>query len=111
MAVQIKTSDYSGMNESINQFLNSGKYTATTMSIYSDESASTLVTDENGSIENRQIASVTVVYDYVDPVTEQNMNGYTTIEFADGSKFIATDNVDNYWYVLSGIPYVARRFG
>lgn len=111
MAVQIKTADYAGLNDAINQYLNSGKFTATTMSVYSDASATNLVTDDNGPIENRQIASVTVVYDYVDPVTEQNMNGYTTVQFNDGSSIVATDNVNQYWYVLAGVPYVPRTFG
>jgi hypothetical protein len=111
MAIRLNTADYAQLNESINTLLASGKYSAVVMNVYTDEAAANLATDSNGIISQRKIASVNAVYTHVDTVTGQQMNGYLTIKFTDGSTVISTDNVSNYWYTLDGNIFVPKRWG
>ena len=110
MAIQLNLDDYAGLNNSINEFFSSGKHSAVLMSVFTDADSTNPVTDAKGGIVNRQIASVNAVYSHTN-ANGQAVNGYITIKFTDGSSIVSTDNVDSYWYTLSGLAYVPRKFG
>ena len=110
MAIQLNLADYTGLNNSINEFFSSGKYSAVLMSVFTDAGSTNPATDENGPISNRQIASVNAVYSHTN-ANGQDVNGYITVKFTDSCTILSTDNVDSYWYTLSGLTYVPRKFG
>ena len=110
MSIQITSANYNNMNTMIGNLLNSGAYSTAVMSIYSDSGITNLVNDSAGAIQNRQIASITVVQPSTDTITNVTTNGNITCVFSDGTSFVCTDNVDACWAKIDGIVYVPKRF-
>lgn len=111
MAIKLNTADYAQLNDSINALLSNGQFSSALMSVYTDSAATSAKTDSKGPMLKRQIVSVNAVYSHVDQATGNNVNGYLTIAFNDGTSIVSTDNVNDYWYTLEGLVYVPRRFG
>ena len=110
MSVQLNIAGYDQLNQSINEFLSSGRYSSVVINIFSDQAATVPVVDGHGEVKARKIASVNVVQPHND-VNGNRINGYITIAFTDGSSIISTDNVNNYWYTLDGLAFQHRTFG
>jgi len=108
MAVQLNTSTYQTLITTINSVLSSGQYRAVTMTVFSDEATTNVVTDSNGiPLLNREFSSTVSKADTVDE-SGAPINGSVTISFKDGLDFVCTNNVDNLWFTLSGISILSR---
>jgi hypothetical protein len=108
--VQLTTSQYSAINETLTQMLQSGAYTAVCITLYNDAEGKHLTADNEGFVQKRVVSSVT----HTEPHNDSNgnaVNGSVTLNFSDGSIIVCTDGVNEYFYELGGIPYVPRKFG
>jgi len=108
MAVQLNTSTYSDLVSSINSLLSSGQYRSVSMSIFNDAECTQIATDSNGnSLMNRSFSQTTSKSETKDE-NENIINGSIIVSFNDGCEFVCTDNVDSYWYIMSGISILSR---
>lgn len=108
MAVQLNTTNYPDLITGINTILSSGQYRAVTMTIFNDAEGTTVSTDSNGNVLlNRAFSSTVSQAETVD-ADGNTVNGTVTISFNDGLQFLSTNNVDSYWYTLSGISILSR---
>jgi hypothetical protein len=108
MAVQLNTTNYPDLIAGINTILSSGQYRAVTMTIFNDAEGATVSTDSNGNVLlNRAFSSTVSQAETVD-AAGNTVNGTVTISFNDGLQFVCTNNVDAYWYTLSGISILSR---
>ena len=110
MAVQFNTSGYNQLNNSINDFFSSGKYSAALMTVYTDPELTVMLTDKVGPIQMRQIEGVNLTQPHLN-VNGQQVYGNITIKFTDGTSVVATDNVNQYWYVLEGLVFKHKTYG
>ncbi len=110
MAVKIDTSNYSKMNQDINDLMKTGLYSGVNINIYTDAAATTFATDGAGQMSDKKIAKLNQTGAYTIAANNVFVNACIDIVFADGSSFKVVDNVDNYWYTLEGVVFNRRRF-
>jgi len=108
--VQLTANQYDVINQTISQMLQSGAYTAVTITLYNDAAGSHMAADNEGFIKDRVISSIT----HTDPHNDETgnpVNGSITLNFGDGSIIVCTDGVNEYYYQVGGIAYVPRTYG
>jgi hypothetical protein len=108
MAVQLNTINYPDLIAGINAILSSGQYRAVTMTIFNDAEGTTVSTDSNGNVLLNRAFSTTVSQAESVDADGNIVNGTVKISFNDGLEFLCTNNVDAYWYTLSGISILSR---
>jgi hypothetical protein len=108
---QLNSSCYDKINSEVNAFFTSGNYSGVNLSIFTDPEGTTFLTDSNGNVDTRRVASINHVASYEDKETGITTNPTITISFLDESSVTAVDTVHTYYYSLTGVPYVPRTFG
>jgi hypothetical protein len=81
------------------------------MSIFTDGSGNTYATDSSGNpITSRLVTNTIYTYPYSD-ASLNNIDGYLTVYFDDGTYFGNNDTNDAaYWYSIDGLPLVYKQF-
>ena len=81
------------------------------MSIFSDGSGNTVVNDSSGNpIISRLVTDTIYTYPYSD-LSGNNIDGYLTLYFDDGTYFGNNDTNDRaFWYTIDGLPLVYKQF-
>ena len=110
MATQLNTTNHDALNTEMTALFRAGSCCGVKMSVYNDSTATTLATDSNGNIENRKISQILKTAAYTNPTTNQQINANIKVLFSDGTSIISTDNVDTYYYVISGETFTHRAF-
>ena len=110
MATQLNTTNHDVLNTEMTNLFKSGSCCGVKMSIYDDETATTLVTDGNGNIENRKINQLLKTAPYTNPTTNQQNKANIKVIFSDGTSLISIDDVDTYYYKLSAETFTHRTF-
>jgi hypothetical protein len=108
--VQLTTSQYETINQTLTQMLQSGAYTAVTVTLYNDAAGQHLAADNEGFIKDRVVSSIT----HTEPHNDEHghaVNGSITLHFGDGSVIVCTDGINEYYYQVGGIAYVPRTYG
>lgn len=109
MATKITKDEYPTLNSEIGMILSSNQYAY--MNIYTDANGETYATDSAGNQTcGRQVSSVSLTEPYLDLDTNAMTKFFTLIVFSDGATLISTDDVDNCWYTIYGVPVPPRRF-
>ena len=110
MATQLNTTNHDALNTEMTNLFKSGSCCGVKISIYTDSAASTLATDSNGNVENRKISQILKTAAYTHPTTNQQTKANIKILFSDGTSLTSIDDVDTYYYVLSGETFTHRSF-
>jgi|TARA_Y100000389_G_C17399818_1_gene484677 hypothetical protein len=110
MATQLNTTNHDALNNEMTNLFKSGSCCGVKMSVYDDEAATTLATDTNGNIENRKINQLLKTAAYTNPTTNQQIKANIKVIFSDGTSLISTDDIDTYYYKLSGETFTHRSF-
>lgn len=110
MATQLNTTNHDALNTEMTNLFRTGSYSGVKISIYTDSAANTFATDSNGNIENRKISQILKTAAYTHPTTNQQIKANVKIIFSDGTSLISTDDIDTYYYVVSGETFAHRSF-
>lgn len=110
MTTQLKTTNYEIINTAIYDTLSSGQNSYAAISLYTNGKKTTLATDSNGNnIENRPILTISQTLSYINE-NGDTVNPTVTLEFTDGTTFKSDDVLDKFWYTVTGVPIVLKRF-
>ena len=110
MSGQFNTSNYSTINTEICEMLKTGNYSSIAINIYTNPECTDAALDSNGTpITNKTIVNLSHTNAHTD-LDNNHINATATIEFSDGSRLIADDETDLFWYILVGVPIKHRSF-
>jgi hypothetical protein len=60
-------------------------------------------------VDDRRVQSISQTLAYIDD-NGNTVNPTVTIEFTDGTNFTSDDVLDKFWYTVSGVPVVLKKF-
>jgi hypothetical protein len=110
--IALNSENYSGLDTGIQDILKQGKRALIT--IYTNAEGTALASDEHGTIENREILTISYTASYKD-ADGNDTKPFVVVKFAyNGSQFVdyftTIDYVDDHWYTLSSKAIPAKTF-
>jgi|UniRef100_A0A6C0LNX1 hypothetical protein len=110
MSGSLNSSNYEMINNEICDLLNTGMYSSVAINIYSNAICTTIAQDEEGNdLSNKVILNVSKISAHKDE-NGNDINDKITFTFNDNSTLILDDELDNYWYILTGIQMKFTKF-
>jgi hypothetical protein len=110
MSGSLNSSNYEVINTEICDLLNTGKYSSVAINIYSNSNCTKLAKDYQGNdLSNKSILNVTKILAHKDD-NGNDVNDKITFTFSDNSTLVLDDELDNYWYILTGVPMKFTKF-
>ena len=110
MSSQLKTSNYEIITAAVHEILSSGKYSHAIIDVFTNSSKTIFAVDSNGvTVDDRRVQSISQTLAHVNE-NGDSINPTVTIEFTDGTNFTSDDVLDKFWYTVSGVPVVLKKF-
>ena len=110
MSSQLKTTNYEIITAAVHEILSSGKYSYAIIDVFTNSSKTIFAVDSNGvTVDDRRVQSISQTLAYIDD-NGNTVNPTVTIEFTDGTNFTSDDVLDKFWYTVSGVPVVLKKF-
>uniref|UniRef100_A0A6C0HB95 Uncharacterized protein n=1 Tax=viral metagenome TaxID=1070528 RepID=A0A6C0HB95_9ZZZZ len=110
MTSQLKTSNYEIITAAVHEILSSGKYSHAIIDVFTNSSKTIFAVDSNGvTVDDRRVQSISQTLAHVNE-NGDSINPTVTIEFTDGTNFTSDDVLDKFWYTVSGVPVVLKKF-
>jgi hypothetical protein len=110
MTTKLNTSNYAKLNEDMTALFRTGLYSGVAITLYSDEAGTTVFVYNDVPIDRKKVSKVVKTDAYTDKETGELQKAHVDVFFDDGSWSICTDDIDECWYKLDGIPVQRRRF-
>ena len=110
MSSQLKTTNYEIITAAVHEILSSGKYSHAIIDVFTNSSKTIFAVDSNGvTVDDRRVQSISQTLAHVNE-NGDSINPTVTIEFTDGTNFTSDDVLDKFWYTVSGVPVVLKKF-
>lgn len=110
MTTKLNTSNYAKLNEEMTALFRTGLYSGVAITLYTDEAATTVFVYNGIPIDRKKVTKVVKTDAFTDKETGELQKAHVDVFFEDGSWSICTDEIDDCWYKLDGIPVQRRRF-
>jgi hypothetical protein len=105
----LNSTNYNDITTKMNSILSSNQQPV--INIFSDQAGTQYVNDSAGNPINQfQIYSISCTNSYFDSVNNAPVNSSVTITFINKTTLKIIDNVDTYWYTITGIDFPSRIF-
>tara|TARA_Y100000389_G_C17450602_1_gene514508 strand:+ start:178 stop:507 length:330 start_codon:yes stop_codon:yes gene_type:complete len=101
MSNRITTQTYSQFNTDITELLKTGQYSKIITTIYTDEACTTVALLDGTPIENVHVKKIATTASYLDK-DSNTVAPRVHVTFGENKCLCVVDNVDSYWYKLSG---------
>jgi hypothetical protein len=110
MTTILNSTYYAELNSDMTTLFKTGLYSGVAITLFTDEAGNDIFVYNGVPINIKQVSKVTKTAAYVDKQTGANIKAHVDIFFDDGLSSICTDDIDQVWYKLDGIPVQRRRF-
>ena len=110
MTTKLNSSNYAKLNEDMTALFRTGLYSGVAITLYTDEAGTSVFVYNSIPIDNKKVSKVTKTAAYTDKDSGELGKAHVDVFFDDGNWSICTDEVDECWYTLEGIPVQRRRF-
>lgn len=110
MTTKLNSTYYAQLNADMSTLFKTGLYSGVAITLFTDEAGTNVFVYNGIPIQNKKVTKVTKTAAYVDKTTGENVKAHVDVFFDDGSWSICTDDIDQCWYKLDGIPVQRRRF-
>lgn len=110
MSIKLNTENYLKLNNDMTALFQTGLYAGVSITMYTDEACTNVLVYNNIPINNKKITKVSKTNAYTDKITNEHIKAHIDVFFDDNTWSVCTDEIDDVWYVLAGIPVHRRRF-
>jgi|TARA_B110000967_G_C18900227_1_gene574281 hypothetical protein len=110
MTTILNSTYYAQLNADMATLFKTGLYSGVAITLFTDEAGTSPFVYNGITIQNKKVTKVTKTAAYTDKKTGEIIKAHVDVYFDDGAWSICTDEVDDVWYSLNGIPVQRRRF-